>query len=70
MDEATLNNLVLGLATITGAVVTAFTVAFVIWTYNDMKARSRDPLAQISAAIMVAILNVFGLIIYMMLRPA
>lgn len=69
MDEATLNSLVLAGATIFGAVATAFSVAFVIWTYNDMKARSRDPLAQVAAAIMVGVLNIFGLIIYIMLRP-
>lgn len=69
MSTDTLNSLVLASVTIFGAVFTAFSVAFVIWTYNDMKARSRDPLAQVAAAIMVAILNVFGLIIYVMLRP-
>ncbi|NDJ84404.1 MAG: zinc ribbon domain-containing protein [Chloroflexi bacterium] len=69
MDQATLNNIILVMVTIVGAVFTAFSVAFVIWTYNDMKARSRDPLAQIAAALVVAVLNVFGLIIYVMLRP-
>ncbi len=69
MDDATLNSLVLALTTIVGAVVTAFSVAFIIWTYNDMKARSRDPLAQVAAALVVAVLNIFGLIIYVMLRP-
>jgi RNA polymerase subunit RPABC4/transcription elongation factor Spt4 len=69
MSEATLNSLVLAGATIFGAVATAFSVAFVIWTYNDMKARSRDPLAQMAAAILVGVLNIFGLIIYIMLRP-
>jgi RNA polymerase subunit RPABC4/transcription elongation factor Spt4 len=69
MSQDTLNSIVLASVTIFGAVFTAFSVAFVIWTYNDMKARSRDPLAQIAAAILVAFLNIFGLIIYIMLRP-
>ncbi len=69
MDEATLNSLFLAGVTAFGAVTTAFWVAFVIWTYNDMKARSRDPLAQIAAAMVVAVLNIFGLIVYVMLRP-
>ena len=69
MNEATFNNILLGTTTIAGAVITAFSVAFVIWTYNDMKARSRDPLAQIAASVMVAVLNIVGLIIYIMLRP-
>lgn len=69
MDEATLNNVILATVTIFGAVFTAFAVAFVVWTYNDMRSRSRDPLAPIAAALMVALLNIFGLIIYVMLRP-
>ncbi len=69
MDEATLISIVLGVTTLTGAIVTAFWVAFTIWTYNDMKARSRDPLAKIAACLLVAVLSVFGLIIYVMLRP-
>lgn len=69
MSDTALNNIILALTTVSGAVATAFWVAFVLWTYNDMKARSRDPLAQIAAAVMVAMLNIFGLIIYVMLRP-
>lgn len=69
MDDATLNSLFLGGVTALGAVTTAFWVAFVIWTYNDMRARSRDPFAQIAAAMVVAVLNIFGLIVYVMLRP-
>lgn len=69
MDEATLNNVILASVTAFGAVFTAFAVAFVIWTYNDMRSRSRDPLAPIAAALMVGLLNLFGLIIYVMLRP-
>lgn len=64
-----LNTFLLLMATALGAVTAAFWLAFVIWTYNDMKARSRDPLAQIAAAVMVAVLFIFGLIIYVMLRP-
>lgn len=62
------NVLLLGV-TAFGAVITAFWVAFIIWTYNDMKARARDPLAPIAAAVMVAVLYVFGVVIYIMLRP-
>lgn len=69
MPDSTFNDLILTVVTIFGAVTTAFWAAFIIWTYNDMKARSRDPLAPIAAAVMVAVLFVFGLIIYIMLRP-
>lgn len=52
-----------------GMVAAAFWLAMVIWTYRDMRARSRDALAQILVALMVAILTLPGLLIYMFLRP-
>src|SRR5512143_2912659 len=52
-----------------GAVVAALWMGIVLWTLRDMRARSRDVLAQWAATAMVAILNIFGLIIYLMLRP-
>lgn len=48
---------------------TALWVGLIIWTFKDMRARSRDPFAQIMAALMVAILTVPGWLIYLMLRP-
>jgi len=50
-------------------VVAAFWLAMILWTYRDMRARSRDPLAQIMVSVMVAILNLPGLLIYVFLRP-
>ncbi len=52
-----------------GAVVASMWLGIVLWTLRDMRARSRDVLAQGAAALMVAILSVFGLILYLMLRP-
>lgn len=48
---------------------TALWAGLVIWTFKDMRARSRDPFAQIAASLMVAILTVPGWMIYLMLRP-
>lgn len=64
-----LGNLMLFAVTVIGMVATGFWIAFIIWTYNDLKSRTRDPLAPLAAALMVAILYVFGLVIYIMLRP-
>jgi RNA polymerase subunit RPABC4/transcription elongation factor Spt4 len=50
-------------------VIAAFWLAMVIWAYRDMRARSRDTLAQLGVALMVAILIVPGLLIYLLLRP-
>lgn len=43
--------------------------ALVIWTYRDMRARSRDPLARLLAAVLVALLNLPGVLVYVLLRP-
>jgi hypothetical protein len=53
---------------ITG-IVTALSIAMVIWTYRDMKSRSRDAIVQVLAALVVALLNVPGLLTYLILRP-
>lgn len=52
-----------------GVVLAALWLAMIIWTNRDMRARSRDPLAQIFVTAIVALLNVPGLLIYFMLRP-
>lgn len=63
------NNLILGGTVYVGMVFAAFWLAMVIWAFRDMRARSRDLLAQIIVAVMVAVLNLPGLLIYMLLRP-
>ena len=52
-----------------GLVVFTLWLAMVVWTYRDMRARSRDMLAQLFVTMVVAILNVPGLLIYLFLRP-
>lgn len=62
-------NLLLGLAVYLGLVAAAFWLAMVVWTYRDMKARSRDRVAQLLVTLMVAVLYLPGLLIYLFLRP-
>lgn len=52
-----------------GVVIAAFWLALVIWAYRDMRARSRDSLAQILVAVVVLVLNIPGLLIFLLLRP-
>lgn len=52
-----------------GMVLAAFWLAMIIWTFRDMRARSRDMIAQVIVAFMVAVLTVPGLLIYLFLRP-
>lgn len=56
-------------AAITGALLAALWISLVIWAFRDMRARSRDPFAQLLAALVVAVLPVVGIIIYLILRP-
>jgi len=52
-----------------GVILLALWLALVVWAYRDMRARSRDRLAQFAVAVSVVVLNVFGVFIYVMLRP-
>lgn len=61
--------IILAFLAFTGAFVAALWLALVIWAFRDMRARSRDIFAQILAALVVAVLNLPGLVIYLMLRP-
>ncbi len=55
------------------AFISAFTAAFwaslVIWTFRDMRLRSRDIFAQLLASLVVLIFGPLGLLIYLILRP-
>ncbi len=52
-----------------GATLAALWLSLVLWTFRDMRLRSRDPIAQVLAAIVVAILPIIGIVIYLILRP-
>ncbi len=65
----TLDDILLLLIVIAGVLVAAFWLAMIIWAYRDMRARSRDPLAQVLVAVLVGLLSIPGFLIYIMLRP-
>ena len=69
MDNVSLDSIFLGITVYAGMVLAAFWLAMIIWAYRDMRARSRDNLAQLIVAVMVALLTVPGLLIYIFLRP-
>jgi RNA polymerase subunit RPABC4/transcription elongation factor Spt4 len=52
-----------------GAFISALWLSLVIWTFRDMRARSRDIFAALLAALVVAVLLLPGLLIYLILRP-
>jgi RNA polymerase subunit RPABC4/transcription elongation factor Spt4 len=70
LDQDTANSILLYAITAAGAVFTAIWLALIIWTWRDMRQRSRDPLAAVAAGMLAAVLGVFGVIIHVMLRPS
>lgn len=68
-DPAFLSSFMLVLTAFGGAFLAALWVSLVVWTYRDIRSRARDPLVQVLAALLVAILNLPGVIVYLVLRP-
>lgn len=52
-----------------GAFFFALWISMIVWTFRDVRSRSRDIFAQLLATLMVVIFNVAGLILYFLLRP-
>ena len=52
-----------------GAYVFALYSGLVVWAVRDIRSRSRDVLAQIMVAVLVALFTVPGLLVYLLLRP-
>jgi RNA polymerase subunit RPABC4/transcription elongation factor Spt4 len=52
-----------------GAFFLAFWVSMIIWTFRDVRSRSRDIFAQLLATLMVMVFNLPGLFLYFILRP-
>lgn len=69
MELAIDNNVLLIVTIYSGVILAVFWLAIVLWAYRDMRARSRDSLAQLLVAVVVGLLNVPGLFIYILLRP-
>jgi hypothetical protein len=56
-------------ATICGSALALLLFSLVVWTARDISARSRDGLTRITAVLLVLLFNVFGLVVYLLLRP-
>jgi predicted amidophosphoribosyltransferase len=57
------------LSTICGGITAALVGGMAIWTFRDIRSRSRDALAHILATLLVIVLPLIGLVVYLMLRP-
>jgi RNA polymerase subunit RPABC4/transcription elongation factor Spt4 len=52
-----------------GAYLIAVWISLVIWTFRDVRERSRDIFVQLLSVVMVVIFNIPGLLLYFLLRP-
>jgi RNA polymerase subunit RPABC4/transcription elongation factor Spt4 len=68
-DPTFLSNLMIVLTAFGGAFLAALWVSLVVWTYRDIRSRARDPLVQTLSALLVAVLNLPGVLVYLILRP-
>jgi len=68
-DPSFLRNLLLVLTAFGAAFLAALWLSLIVWTYRDIRARTRDPLMRSLAALLVAVLNLPGLLVYLILRP-
>ena len=69
-DPTFLSGFILILTGFTGAFIVALWVALVVWTFRDIRARHRDRLVHFLAAALVALLNLPGVLVYLIIRPA
>jgi RNA polymerase subunit RPABC4/transcription elongation factor Spt4 len=69
MNPGDFSGLITGGLIYLGLTLAVALLAMIVWTYRDMRARSRDAIMPLIAALMVGVLTVPGLLIYLFLRP-
>lgn len=69
LDPTTLSSLILIVTAWGGAFLAALWLSLIIWTYRDIRQRTRDPLARILGTLVVAVLFLPGIVVYLILRP-
>ena len=66
---ANLKTIISSVLILLGAYGLLFLLSLVIWTFRDVRSRSRDVLVQILATLLVLVFNIPGLLLYFVLRP-
>lgn len=64
-----LPSIVTGLLVVMGVFLTSLWLGMVLWTFRDIRSRTRDFLVQIVATLMVGVLTLPGFILYFLIRP-
>ena len=66
---ANITTIITAVLLLLGAYGLLFLVSLVVWTFRDIRSRSRDVLVQLLATLLVLVFNIPGLILYFVLRP-
>ncbi len=64
-----ISNLIVTVVAVIGAISAALIGGLAIWTFRDIRSRSRDVLVQVLATVMVGVIPIAGILVYFMLRP-
>ncbi|HQV70232.1 MAG TPA: zinc ribbon domain-containing protein [Thermoflexales bacterium] len=64
-----ISNLIVAAFSLIGAITASILIGLAIWTFRDIRSRSRDILVQILATVVVAVIPIGGIIVYLLLRP-
>jgi RNA polymerase subunit RPABC4/transcription elongation factor Spt4 len=64
-----ISNLIVAAASLCGGIFVALIAGLTIWTFRDIRSRSRDIFVQILAPVLVAVIPIAGILVYLMLRP-
>jgi RNA polymerase subunit RPABC4/transcription elongation factor Spt4 len=64
-----ITSLIVGAASVVGAILVALLGGLTIWTFRDIRSRTRDPFVQILATIVAGVIPIAGILVYLMLRP-
>jgi RNA polymerase subunit RPABC4/transcription elongation factor Spt4 len=64
-----ISSLIVAAVSLCGAIVVALLGGMTIWTFRDIRSRTRDPFVQILATVTVGVIPIAGILVYFMLRP-
>jgi RNA polymerase subunit RPABC4/transcription elongation factor Spt4 len=69
LDPTTLSSLVRISAAVAAMLLIIIWFSLIVWAYRDIRNRTRDPLVRILVVLVVALLNLPGILVYWILRP-
>lgn len=64
-----ISNLIVAAVSLCGGIFVAILAGITIWTFRDIRSRTRDPFVQILATVVVGVVPIAGILVYFMLRP-